>query len=375
MEHRQKELYQKALDFAVERIKETLQTAEGYPHATHEGRWVYLPTGGWTGGFWPGRLWLAFIASGDERLKDGAREWCVRLAPREFDTTTHDLGFLFYPSYVTGYRLTDERALRYGALAAAETLTRRFNERGRFLQAWGGLDDPARRGRTIVDTMMNLDLLFWATAQTGEARFADMAIAHAETCQTHHVRPDGTTAHVYDFDPETGEAIGQNTHQGDSPTSCWARGQAWAMYGFATTFRRTGDARFLDTARTSSDWFLAHLPADQVPYWDFDAPDIPDDVRDSSAAAIAACGLLDLADGARLPGYREAALDILTSLATSYTSRGFPEEEGILLHATGAKPLGKEIDVSLTYGDYYFVEGLLRALKPEMMREALGLGK
>lgn len=375
MEHRQRETYQEALDYSVDRIKKTLQTAEGYPHATQAGKWAYLPTGGWTGGFWPGRLWLAFIARGDEHLQDGAREWCVRLAPREFDTTTHDLGFLFYPSFVTGYRLTGEKALRYGALAAAETLTRRFNEKGRFLQAWGGLRDPSRRGRTIVDTMMNLDLLFWATAQTGEARFAEIAIAHAETCQTHHVRPDGTTAHVYDFDPETGREIGQNTHQGYSPTSCWARGQAWAMYGFATVFRRTGDVRFLETARALSDWFLAHLPADHVPYWDFDAPDIPDDVRDSSAAAIAACGLLDLAASAQLPSYQEAALEILTSLATHYTSRGFPEEEGILLHATGAKPLGKEIDISLTYGDYYFVEGLLRVLKPEAMSSALGLGR
>ena len=375
MEDRLRALYREALDFAVERLKKTLQTAGGFPHATERGRWVCLPKGGWTGGFWPGRLWLAFIERGDDRLAHAAREWCVRLAPRELDTTTHDLGFLFYPSYVTGYRLTGEAALRYGALAAAETLTRRFSQKGRFLQAWGALDDPTRRGRTIVDTMMNLDLLFWATAQTGEPRFADIAIAHAETCQTHHVRPDGTTAHVYDFDPETGEEIGQNTHQGYSPTSCWARGQAWAMYGFATAFRRTGDARFLETARRTCDWFVAHLPPDHVPYWDFDAPDIPHDVRDSSAAAIAACGLLDLADSTQAPSYRQVALQILSSLATDYTSRGYPEEEGILLHATGAKPRGKEVDISLTYGDYYFMEALLRLLRPDAVREALGLGR
>jgi unsaturated chondroitin disaccharide hydrolase len=194
-------------------------------------------------------------------------------------------------------------------------------------------------------------------------------------CQTHHVRPDGTTAHVYDFDPDTGVEIGQNTHQGYSPTSCWARGQAWAMYGFATVFRRTGDVRFLETARELCDWFLAHLPADHVPYWDFDAPDTPNDVRDSSAAAIAACGLLDLAESAQVAGYRQAALEMLSSLASDYTSRGYPDEEGILLHATGAKPLGKEIDVSLTYGDYYFLEALLRVLKPGATREALGLGQ
>jgi unsaturated chondroitin disaccharide hydrolase len=375
MVDKQRELYRAAVDFAVQRIRETLHAAGGFPHATEDGKWVYLPNGGWTGGFWPGRLWLAFVARGDDAVARGARTWCVRLAEREFDTTTHDLGFLFYPSYVTGYRLTDETALRYGALAAAETLTRRFNEKGRFLQAWGALDDPTRRGRTIVDTMMNLDLLFWATAQTGEQRFADIAVAHADTCRTHHVRPDGTTAHVYDFDPDTGTEIGQNTHQGYSPTSCWARGQAWAMYGFATTFRRTGAKRFLDTARKVSDWFRAHLPPDHVPYWDFDAPDLPNDVRDSSAAAIAACGLLDLAESAQVPSYRDAALEILASLATDYTSREHPQEEGILLHATGNKPGGKEIDISLTYGDYYFLEGLLRVLEPDAIHKALGLGQ
>jgi len=221
--------------------------------------------------------------------------------------------------------------------------------------------------------MMKLDLLFWARAQTGEGRFADIAIRHARTCQTHHVREDSSTAHVYDFDPETGKPIGQNTHQGYSPTSCWARGHAWAMYGFTTCFRRTGDAEFLATARKLCDWFLDHLPADRVPYWDFDAPDIPDDVRDSSAAAIASCGLLDLASATQEPRYREAALEILESLAANYTSRDRPreaQEEAILLHATGAKPLGKEIDVSLTYGDYYYVEALLRLLKPEELAAA-----
>ncbi|HEY65422.1 MAG TPA: glucuronyl hydrolase [Caldilineae bacterium] len=363
-----------ALDHAIARITQLMEKAIGFPQATEHGRWRYTEDGGWTGGFWPGRLWLAYLVTEEGRYATAAREWCVRLAPREFDTTTHDLGFLFYPSYVTGYRLTDERALRYGALAAAETLTRRFNPKGNFIQAWGPLDDPRRRGRTIVDTMMNLDLLFWATTQTGENRFSDIAVRHARTCQTHHVRPDGSTAHVYDFNPDTGEPIGQNTHQGYSPTSCWSRGQAWAIYGFTTCYRRTGDEAFLATARKLADWFIAHLPEDHVPYWDFNAPDIPNEVRDSSAAAIAACGLLDLAIAAGEPRYREAGLEILTSLATHYTSRDHPEEEGILLHATGAKPLGREIDVSLTYGDYYFVEGLLRILEPEKLSRAIGLG-
>jgi unsaturated chondroitin disaccharide hydrolase len=368
------DLFQHALDHATKRIEQLMESAIGFPQATENGRWQYLADGGWTGGFWPGRLWLAFIATDSLSYAAAARQWCVRLAPRQFDTATHDLGFLFYPSYVTGCRVTGEKALRYGALAAAETLTRRFNAKGDFLQAWGPLDDPQRRGRTIVDTMMNLDLLFWATAQTGEQRFADVAVRHARTCAKYHVRDDGTTVHVYDFNPETGEPVGPNTHQGFSPTSCWARGHAWAMYGFTTCFRHTGNAAFLATARTLSDWFVDHLPADHVPSWDFHAPDIPHDVRDSSAAAIAACGLIDLAAAAQEQRYRDAGLEILASLATSYTSEGHPDEEGILLHATGAKPLGREIDVSLTYGDYYFVEALLRVLKPAELGQAIGLG-
>jgi len=360
-----------ALDHALDRVRRTMTEATGFPHATEQGRWQLLDDGGWTGGFWPGQLWLAFLATGEEGVAAAARDWCRRLAPRQLDTTTHDLGFLFYPSFVTGYLLTGERALRLGALAAAETLTRRFNPRGSFLQAWGDLDDPQRQGRTIVDTMMNLDLLFWATEQTGDPRFAAIAVRHAETCGRRHVRADGSTAHVYDFDPETGAPLGQATHQGLAPESCWARGQAWALYGFTTCFRRTGRPEFLAAARRVADWFLAHLPADRVPFWDFDSPAIPDDVRDSSAGAIAACGLLDLAATGE-QRYADEARAILAALVASYLSREAPDEAGILLHATGAKPLGREIDVSLTYGDYYFLEAILRLLRPDALARAIG---
>ncbi|MGH8897032.1 MAG: glycoside hydrolase family 88 protein [Egibacteraceae bacterium] len=368
-------LFAQSLDYGVGRIRALVPAAEahGFPEATRSGRWTYPQKARWTAGFWPGQLWLASLAADDRALADAAAAAARRLAPRRTDTSTHDMGFLFSPSWVTAFRLTGDVAWRDGALVAAESLTRRFNPRGSFIRAWGRLDSPVNAGRAIIDTMMNLDLLFWASAQTGDDRFADIARRHATTSATHHVRDDGSTAHVFDFDPATGAPIGRNTHQGYSPTSCWARGQAWAVYGFTTAYRRTKVEQFLATARKVADWFLAHLPADAVPFWDFRSPDLPRDVRDSSAGAIAACGLLDLARVTGEDRYREGALRILRALCQEYTTFGMPTHEAILLHGTGNKPGNADIDVSLIYGDYYFVEALMRLLHFDQTARAIGL--
>lgn len=368
-------LFTQSLDHGVGRIRALVPAAEahGFPQSTNLGRWTYKEKGGWTGGFWPGQLWLASLAADDHALADAAAAAARRLAPRRTDTGTHDLGFLFSPSWVTAFRLTGDATWRDGALVAAGSLTKRFNPRGSFIRAWGSLDSPVNAGRAIIDTMMNLDLLFWASAETGDGRFANIARRHAATSAAHHVRADGSTAHVFDFDPDTGAPIGQNTHQGLSPTSCWARGQAWAVYGFTTVYRRTKDERFMGTARKVADWFLAHLPADAVPFWDFRSPDLPRDVRDSSAGAIAACGLLDLARMTGEDRYRDGALRILRALCQNYTTRGVSGHEAILLHGTGNKPANNEVDVSLAYGDYYFVEALMRLLHFDKAAHALGL--
>jgi unsaturated chondroitin disaccharide hydrolase len=368
-------LFVQSLDHGVGRVRALVPVAQahGFPQSTHSGRWTYKQGGGWTGGFWAGQLWLASMAVGDNGLADAAASAARRLGPRRTDTGTHDLGFLFYPSWVTAFRLTGDAAWRDGALVAADSLTKRFNPRGNFIRAWGPLDSPVNAGRAIIDTMMNLDLLFWADAETGEGRFADIARRHASTCAARHVRDDGSTAHVFDFDPVSGAPIGQNTHQGYSPTSCWARGQAWAVYGFTTAYRRTKSQLFFDTARKVADWFLAHLPADAVPFWDFRSPLLPRDMRDSSAGAIAACGLLDLAGVTGEDRYREGGLRILRTLCRDYTTFPIPTHEAILLHGTGNKPRNNEVDVSLVYGDYYFIEALMRVLHFDQTAHAIGL--
>jgi unsaturated chondroitin disaccharide hydrolase len=356
-----------ALEYSLARIRANLAALEFFPERTENGRWRTVENGGWVGGHWVGLLWLAFAYTQDAELKKAARAWAARLAPRQYDATTHDLGFLFELSHVLGVRLTGDETLKLPALQAAETLSRRFNPRGGFFQAWGPLDAlSALRGRAIVDTMMNLELLFWAGQETGDPKFAEMALTHARTVIKHQIRPDHSTSHVIDFDPDSGEFLKQDTHQGLSADSCWSRGQSWAVYGFGDCYRASGDALFLETACNLAGYALARLPADLVPYWDYNSPDSPEDVRDSSAASILASGLLNLSELDPDPGaasrWRSQAGAMLKSLWENYSICG-TSEPSILLHGTRSKPHGL-MDHGLIYGDYYFVEGLLHLFEP-----------
>ena len=361
-----------ALDFCIAKTRRNLATLSGFPERTEAGQWVQIAPdkhGWWVGGHWIGLLWLAYATTGDSSLKAAAREWANRLLPRQPDQDDHDLGFLFELGFILGYQMTGDESLKLPALQAAETLSRRFNPRGQFIQAWGLLDAPAElRGRTIMDTMMNLDLLFWASKETGDPRYAEIAAAHARTTLTHHVRQDGSTSHVCDFDPETGAFLKQDTHQGLSATSCWSRGQAWGVYGFADCYRATGDPAFLGTSRRLVEHLWPRLPADLIPFWDFDSPLIPNDVRDSSAASVLASGLLNLAsvevDPKLASVWQDRAISILESLWQNYTSRD-SGEASLLLHGTRSKPHNL-MDHGLIYGDYYFVEALIRLSKPEL---------
>lgn len=352
---------QDALAFSIERTRANAERVMDFPELAKDGVWDYTRAGGgWVGGFWTGLLWLAFARTRDPRLEQAAREWTAKLAPRQYDTTTHDLGFIFMLSHVLGARLTGDPSLVQPALQAARSLSRRYNERGRFIRAWGALDAEYLRGRSIVDALMNLGLLFWAARETGDCAFADVATAHAYTALAHQIREDGSTAHVMDFDPDTGAFLRQETHQGLNATSCWSRGQAWAVYGFAECYRHTGDSKFLAASRHLAEYALRRAPADHVPFWDYDSPLIPNDTRDSSAGAILASGLLLLGeqDGTNAGRWRREAMTILESLWRNYSSRG-TGEPCILLHATRSKPHGS-MDHGLIYGDYYFVEALTR---------------
>ncbi len=359
-----------ALEFCVGKTRQNLSTLSSFPERTEGGKWVQIAPdqhGWWVGGHWVGLLWLAYAASGDPTLALAARDWAKRLLPQLNDQADHDLGFLFELGYVLGQRLTGDESLKSPALQAAAILSRRFNPRGQFIQAWGALDAaPELRGRTIMDTMMNLDLLFWAGQETGDSRYTDLAAAHARTTLAHHLRTDGSTSHVCDFDPETGAFIKQDTHQGLSATSCWSRGQAWGVYGFADCYRATGDPFFLNASRRLLVYLWPRLPADLVPFWDYDSPLIPNDVRDSSAASVLASGLLSLAAIENDPNlasiWQNRAISILESLWKNYTSQEIGEAS-LLLHGTRSKPHNL-MDHGLIYGDYYFVEALMRLSKP-----------
>ncbi|MEU3415228.1 glycoside hydrolase family 88 protein [Streptomyces sp. NPDC006658] len=364
-----------AADYAVAKVRAVAPRVTGFPVGTRFEKWTYSRGGDWVGGFWPGTLWMAYLYSGDDSFRARAVESARNLAPRQSDTSTHDLGFLFYPSWVTAWRLTGDDEWRTGAIRAADSLIRRYNPRGEFIRAWGALTDTANAGRVIMDTMMNLDLLAFASRQTGDGRYLDIAAAHARTARRVFPRPDGSTPHVFDFDPDTGAPLGPATVQGYDASSCWSRGQAWGIYGFTTMYRRTGDTGFRDTARALADYAIAALTPDHVPVWDYRAPQQPYDVKDASAGAIMACGLLDLHAATGRSGYREAALRILTALAETCLTANSARAEAVVARCTRNRPAEDGVEISLPYADYYFLEGVLRVLRPADVDRAIDLSQ
>jgi len=333
-----------------------------YPRSTtREGKWVTVPIRDWTSGFFPGILWYMNEMTGEKAFEQSARRWTERLTPIQWFAGSHDVGFMVFCSFGNGYRLRHDESYRAVIIQTAKTLTTRYNPTVGCIRSW---DNPKWEFPVIVDNMMNLELLFWAARNGGTKDMYDIAVRHAETTMRTHIRPDGSTFHVVDFDTATGAVTSRVTHQGYADGSCWARGQAWALYGFTMTYRYTRDPRFLETARKVADYFLRRLPPDHVPYWDFDAPGIPNEPRDASAGAIAASGLLELGGLVESPAerdrYHKGAIAILEALSQPPYMIADQSSLGFLQHAVGSKPAGSEIDVSLIYGDYYFLEALLR---------------
>jgi unsaturated chondroitin disaccharide hydrolase len=352
------------LAFARAQLKATAGKVSptSYPHLTSStGAWVTRSASWWTSGFYPGSLWLAYNDNRDTWFRTEAERRQAGLESQKSNTSTHDLGFMILNSFGNGWRNTGVTAYRQVALDAARSLSTRYSPVVGCTRSWGSSSSPSFT--VIIDNMMNLELLFWAAGNGGNPAWKDMAVSHALKTRTHFVRPDGSTFHVVDFDPASGAGKRRRTHQGLNDSSTWARGQAWALHGFTIAYRHVRDTRFLDTARRTADWFISHLPADKVPYWDFQAA-AAGQPRDSSAAAIAASGLLELArldpDLTRARRYRDAAGAMLDSLSSSaYLAKG-TLSQAILLHGTSNKPEGS-YDTGLVYGDYYFLEGLTRA--------------
>lgn len=328
---------------------------------------------GWTTSFWPGMQWLAYELTGEDDFREAglrhAADFARRVDQRE-DLATHDLGFLYTLACVAPWRLLGDERARRAALDAADHLMVRFLEPAGIIQAWGDLSDPAQRGRTIIDSLMNMPLLTWASEESGDDRYADAVRRHTRQLATHIIREDDTTFHTFTWDVETGAPIGGSTAQGAHDDSCWSRGQAWGIYGFA--LNAGGDPELIRAAERCADYFLAHLPTDRVPYWDLAFTD-GDEHRDSSAAAIAVCGLLELAplvqDDARRERYEAAADDILRSLATRYTPRAEGvESDALLLHSVYSLPHNAGIDEGSLWGDYFYLEALTRRALPEWKR-------
>lgn len=338
-----------------------------YPRATRtNGTWVTYPVGiyNWVSGFFPGSLWYFYEQSGDARYRIWAENWMAGIAPMQYATQVDDVGFMINPSFGAAYRIVGNPDWRAVVLQTAASFAMRYNGAARVLSTWGAVTNQPFD--VFLDTLMNLEVLFHAHRLGGTPDFFTFARNHAEQTMLHHVRADGSTYHIVRYDGKTGAVLSRGTFAGASDESTWARGQAWAIHGFTMAHRETGDPRFLDTAQRAADYYLANLPADSVPYWDFQAPGIPNAPRDSSAAAITLSGLLELSqrvtnavDSAR---YWQAARRILDSLgSTNYLAHGTPTT-AILLHGVGEPPHlpNPEVDVSLIYGDYYFLEALRR---------------
>lgn len=363
------ELVRRSIDTATIQygaLLSRIQQQPGFPRTLEHGVVKLVEVKDWTAGFFPGSLWYLYEATGDARWRTAAADYTARTAPAKFDKTQHDLGFMLGAGYGNGYRLTQDPAYRDALLAGATTLVTRFNPRAGSIQSWDLWKDSTWAFPVIVDNMMNLELLTWASRATNEPYYKSVAVAHADTTLKHHFRADHSSYHLVDYDPQTGAVRSRVTVQGHADASSWARGQAWGLYGYTMMYRETRNEAYLRQAQRIADFIMTHsrLPADKVPYWDFDDPAIPDAPRDSSAAAITSSALLELArladkDAARR--YRTFAEAQLRSLASPAYLAAPGENGGFLLkHATGHKPAGKEIDVPLNYGDYYFLEALLR---------------
>lgn len=323
----------------------------------------------WTSSFWTGMLWLAYEWTGKESYRNAAEHqldsYETRLAERKY-TDTHDLGFLYTLSGVASYKLTANPRGKRLALQAADLLIDRFFEKAGIIQAWGDLNNPEQQGRMIIDCCMNLPLLYWSSLETGQRKYYEIALSHANQAANHLVREDASTYHTFYMDVITGEPRFGKTGQGYSDDSCWSRGQAWGIYGFTLSYLYTGDWKFIELSKKLANYFLNRLPGDKICYWDLYFTDGSEE-RDSSAAAIAACGLLELAkylpltDDYRLY-YENAALQMMKSLMDKYTTEGLPAN-GILRHAVYGKPQNKGVDECVIWGDYFYFEALLRLVK------------
>ena len=353
-----------ALDFAQYQIRNLIEDQpDFFPMYTVRGKWRH---GGeywtnWCEGFLAGILWILFQLTGDRYWRNKAEHYSLLLESRKNDRNVHDLGFVFHSSYGRWYGLTQDPELRETLIQAGRTLALRFQPKGQYLCSFLGADS------LFIDIMMNVGIIFWVAEKTQDDRLWDIATCHCRTSQQYLVHSDGSTVHEAIFDPDRGVFLRESTQQGLRPNSCWSRGLSWALYGFGTAYQFTRDPSFLETAERCANFYLGHVAETWVPYWDFHVEAGPDSFWDSSAAAIAASGLWNLAalspDREKAHQYRNASFEIVHRLTSvQFLARDHAGQEGILLHGVYHyhKKLG--VDESVMWGDHFFMEALQKAL-------------
>lgn len=379
--------FQKASPLYDNLLAKTAGNFKDYPHSLYEnGEIKYLQIDEWTGGFWPGALWYMYEFTKDEKWKTAALAWTNSLESNQYNTAHHDIGFMMYCSYGNALRFVKDESYPKILIQSAKSLCERYSPVVGSIQSWNKRkskgDINTWEYPVIMDNMMNLELLFYASKTSGDTSFRHVAIKHAEQTMKNHLRADYSSYHVVNYDPKTGKVLHKQTLQGFSDGSTWARGQAWGIYGFTTVYRETKDKRFLKTAMKMADYFIdnPNLPIDKIPFWDFnvgqagfkpdwnyEAAKFKETPRDASAAAIASSGLLELSTflkGKEKKKYFNAAVAMLRSLGSDkYLNVDQQNPYFLLKHSTGNLPSGREIDVPLIYADYYFLEALLRYQK------------
>lgn len=369
-----------ALDFCNRQILHVLpEFTDKFQQAYSEnGFYPPVENRDWTTGFWTGEIWLAYEFSGDERLKKAAEVQVHDFLERinhKISVDHHDMGFLYSPSCVAAYKLTGNREGREAAIKAAEQLIARYHPIGEFIQAWGAMDEPDSY-RLIIDCLLNLPLLYWASEETGDEKYRDIAEKHTHTAVANVIREDYSTWHTFFFDRKTGAPDHGATCQGYRDGSAWARGQAWGVYGLALAYKYTGRKKYIELFRRVTDYFLEHLPKDLVPYWDLEFNDGDDQPRDSSSASIAVCGMLEMSrylEAGEAEYYRELAAKIMRSVYDNYAVKDFEVSNGLVLHSTYSNhsPYNtcdhKGVDECNSWGDYFYMEALTRMSKDWVM--------
>lgn len=333
------------------------------PKSFIDGKMRYIPPQEWTSGFFPGSLWYIYELTGDEKWKSEAVKYTEMLDTIQYFTGNHDIGFMIGCSYGNGLRLSGNEDYKKIIVQAAKSLSTRYNPAVGLIQSWNANASKDWEYPVIIDNMMNLELLFDATEFSGDSTFYRIAVTHADNTIKNHYRPDYSTWHVIDYSKSDGSVRHRNTHQGYSDESAWSRGQSWGVYGYILCYRKTKDPKYLAQAENALEFIANHpnYPEDGVPYWDFDAPDIPDTYRDASAGSILASALYELSTYSTKRDYKEWADKIMNTLSSADFRAPLGENGNfILMHSVGSLPHNSEVDVALNYADYYFLEALKR---------------